>query len=48
MMPLLEVRADYLAASLDTIERMHGSVARYVGDALGVDVSRLRAHYLEA
>lgn len=47
MMPLLEVRADYLAASLDTIERAHGSVARYVGDALGVDVSRLRAHYLE-
>lgn len=47
MMPLLEVRADYLAASLDAIERAHGSVERYVGDALGVDVSRLRAHYLE-
>src|SRR5262249_48596817 len=48
MMPLLEVRADYLAASLDTIEREHGSVERYVGDALGIDVSRLRDHYLEA
>lgn len=46
-MPLLEVRADYLQASLRTIEQAWGSTVRYLSEALGVDVSRLQAHYLD-
>jgi len=47
MMPLLEVRASYLDASLQAIEQGWGSVDNYLGDALAVDVAQLRAHYLE-
>jgi len=46
MMPLLEVRADYLDASLRAIEGEYGSVARYLRDGLDVDAGRLREHYL--
>lgn len=46
-MPLLEVRPDYLQASLRTIEQQWGSTARYLSEALGVDVARLQAHYLD-
>jgi protein-tyrosine phosphatase len=46
-MPLLEVQASYLQASLDVIGQEWGSVARYVQQALGVDPQRLQTHYLE-
>jgi protein-tyrosine phosphatase len=46
-MPLLEVRAGYLQASLQAIEQEWGSTARFLSDALALDVQRLRAHYLE-
>ena len=46
-LPLLEVRPDYLQASVRTIEQEWGSTARYLGEALGVDVARLQAHYLD-
>lgn len=46
-LPLLEVRPDYLHASVRTIEQEWGSTARYLGEALGVDVARLQAHYLD-
>jgi protein-tyrosine phosphatase len=48
VMPLLEVRAGYLQASLQAIEQEWGSTARFLGEALAVDVQRLQAHYLEA
>ncbi|PLP97684.1 protein-tyrosine-phosphatase [Cupriavidus pauculus] len=46
-MPLLEVRAGYLKASLQAIEQEWGSTARFLREALSVDVPRLQAHYLE-
>jgi protein-tyrosine phosphatase len=46
-MPLLEVRAGYLQASLQTIEQEWGSTARFLSEGLSVDVQRLQAHYLE-
>ena len=46
MMPLLEVRASYLEASMQAIEAGWGSVGNYLHDALQVDVAQLRAHYL--
>ncbi|WP_354685988.1 tyrosine-protein phosphatase [Cupriavidus necator] len=46
MTPLLEVRASYLEASMQAIEREWGSVDRYLCDALQVDVAQLRGHYL--
>ena len=46
-MPLLEVRAGYLQASLQTIEQEWGSTADYLRKALSVDVERLQANYLE-
>ncbi|WP_082073286.1 tyrosine-protein phosphatase [Pseudomonas sp. LFM046] len=46
-MPLLEVRAGYLQASLQTIEQEWGTTARFLSEALSVDVQRLQAHYLE-
>ena len=46
MMPLLEVRPDYLDASLRAIEGEYGSVDRYLRDGLEVDAGRLREHYL--
>ncbi|WP_082016707.1 tyrosine-protein phosphatase [Cupriavidus sp. IDO] len=47
IMPLLEVRPDYLAASVQTIERTYGNIDAYLSRGLGIDVQRLRAHYLE-
>ncbi|KXU94034.1 tyrosine protein phosphatase [Caballeronia megalochromosomata] len=46
-MPLLEVRSGYLQASLQTIEQEWGNTARFLNEALGVDVQRVRDHYLE-
>lgn len=46
MMPLLEVRASYLEASMQAIDAGWGSVGNYLCDALQVDVAQLRAHYL--
>ncbi len=46
MMPLLEVRPEYLEASMETIARAHGSVDRFLTEGLGIDVERLRGHYL--
>lgn len=45
--PLLEVRADYLQASLQTIEQEWGSTTRFLSEALKVDVQSLQTHYLE-
>ncbi|MFZ6046934.1 tyrosine-protein phosphatase [Pseudomonas sp. CR3202] len=45
-MPLLEVRAGYLQESLQTIEQEWGSTARFLSDALSVDVQGLQTHYL--
>lgn len=46
-MPLLEVRAGYLEASLQTIEQKWGSTMRFLSEALAVDVQSLQAHYLD-
>jgi protein-tyrosine phosphatase len=46
-MPLLEVRPGYLQASLQTICQEWGSTAKFLNEALGVDVEQLQAHYLE-
>lgn len=46
MMPLLEVRASYLDASMQAIDAAWGSVDNYLRDALAVDVAQLREHYL--
>jgi len=46
-MPLLEVQASYLQASLAVIGQEWRSVAHYVKQALGVDPQRLQEHYLE-
>lgn len=46
MMPLLEVRASYLDASVQAIEQGWGSIDNYLRDALEVDVAQLREHYL--
>jgi protein-tyrosine phosphatase len=48
MRPLLEVRPEYLEASMDAMERAYGGVERFVTGQLGVDIGSLRAHYLEA
>lgn len=47
MKPLLDVRPEYLEASMDAITQTYGSIDRFVGGQLGVDIARLRAHYLE-
>jgi protein-tyrosine phosphatase len=36
LLPLLEARREYLQTSLDAIEELHGSLDRYLEDALGV------------
>ncbi|MGO4327411.1 tyrosine-protein phosphatase [Cupriavidus sp. 2TAF22] len=46
MRPLLEVRASYLEASMQAIERDYGGMAAYLGEVLAVDVRRLRQAYL--
>lgn len=47
MVPLLEVRPEYLQASMDAIDQEYGNVERFLADGLGVDIGRLRANYLE-
>ena len=47
MKPLLDVRPEYLEASIDAIGQAYGSVERFV-EGLDIDVDRLRGHYLEA
>ena len=46
-MPLLEVRSGYLQTSLQTIEQEWGSTAQFLSEVLGIDVQRVREHYLE-
>ncbi|WP_321789548.1 MULTISPECIES: tyrosine-protein phosphatase [Paraburkholderia] len=46
-MPLLEVRSGYLQTSLRTIEQEWGSTAQFLSEVLGIDVQRVREHYLE-
>lgn len=48
MMPLLEVRPDYLESSLRAIDEAWGDIGRFLCEGLGVDTARLRAHYLES
>lgn len=48
MLPLLEVRPEYIEASMDAITQTYGSVERFVGDHLDIDIERLRGHYLAA
>ncbi len=47
IMPLLEVRPEYLEASIAAIEQAHGGLEAYLADGLGVDIDRLRGHYLK-
>lgn len=47
--PILEARPEYLDAAYDEVIRLHGSFARYLRDALGVDKAvraRLQRHLL--
>lgn len=46
MLPLLEVRPEYVEASMDAITATYGSLERFLADDLGVDTALLRAHYL--
>jgi protein-tyrosine phosphatase len=46
-MPMLEVRAGYLETSLQVIELEWGSTARFLSEALSVDMKCLQSHYLE-
>ncbi|MCA3184909.1 tyrosine-protein phosphatase [Cupriavidus sp. EM10] len=46
MLPLLEVRPEYIEASMDAITATYGSLERFLADDLGVDVAVLRDHYL--
>jgi len=48
--PLISVQASYLAAGLDEVARVYGTMARYVEDGLGLSAAageRLRASLLE-
>ncbi|WER50589.1 hypothetical protein CupriaWKF_29880 [Cupriavidus sp. WKF15] len=46
-MPLLEVRTGYLEASLQAIDKEWGGTARFLREALSVDVQRLQVHFLD-
>ncbi|KAI3592574.1 Protein tyrosine phosphatase [Cupriavidus sp. U2] len=46
MLPLLEVRPEYIEASMDAITATYGGLERFLSDDLGVDTALLRAHYL--
>ncbi|WP_241030813.1 tyrosine-protein phosphatase [Paraburkholderia sp. Ac-20347] len=46
--PLLEVREAYLDAGLHAIVREHGTIARFLRDALQADIEAIRRHYLVA
>lgn len=45
--PLLEVRADYLQASIQYIEKEWGNTKRYINEALDVNTTQLQNNYLE-
>ena len=50
LMPVLTVRADYLNAAFDEVEKRYGSFDGYIRDGLGLsaeDVEALRALYLQ-
>lgn len=47
MLKLLEVRDIYLHTAIREIEQAHGSIECYLTDGLGVDIERIRGHYLE-
>ena len=50
VLPVLEVRAEYLDAGYAEVRRVHGSFDAYLRDGLGLtddDLSALRAHLLE-
>jgi len=47
VMPLLEVRPEYLEASMSAMDLAYGGVEAFLADGLGVDAGRLRGHYLE-
>ncbi len=50
VMPLLEVRMEYLQAAFDTMEQQYGSTENYLSDGLGVTNSfkqHLKALYLQ-
>jgi len=47
MKPLLDVRPEYLEASMDAIAKRYGSIEGFVGDYLKIDLDRLRGHYLD-
>lgn len=44
--PLLDVRKEYLEASMTTIGQQYGGMESYLREVLGVDVGRLRGAYL--
>ncbi len=46
-MPLLEVRAEYLNASIQAIEQEWGGTTDFLREVLSVNVSRLQENYLE-
>lgn len=46
-MSLLEVRSGYLQTSIQTIEQEWGSTAQFLSEVLGIDVQRVREHYLD-
>jgi protein-tyrosine phosphatase len=46
-MPMLEVRAGYLEAALQSIEHEWGDTSRFLREALGIDLQRVQSHYLE-
>lgn len=48
MLPLLEVRPEYIEASMDAMANTYGGVENFLADDLGVDIEQLRRHYLEA
>ncbi|MCC8087999.1 MAG: tyrosine-protein phosphatase [Rikenellaceae bacterium] len=46
LLPVLEVREQYLEASLDLIEREHGTVDNFLENVLGVELEKIRVIYL--
>ena len=44
--PLFEVRPQYLRAAFDTIKENHGSIEKYLRDALDVDTELMKRLYL--
>lgn len=46
-MSLLEGSSGYLQTSIQTIEQEWGSTAQFLSEVLGIDVQRVREHYLD-